>query len=108
MTQSPSNLSILLQLSNSILAAAAKATQKVIFLNKNRKNKQEIIPDDPKVALAKHNSNHLNSKTRLSDNNIREDEIITQKQLNYIPSPPPLMVTCLLKISKNLFYICEF
>ena len=43
--QSPSNLSILLQLSNSILAAAAKATQKVIFLNKNRKNKQEIIPE---------------------------------------------------------------
>ena len=76
---SPSTLSILLQQAINILAAAAKATQKVVFLNKEHREKKESIPDDLKATAVTHSSNHSNLKRLLSNPDIRDEEIVAAK-----------------------------
>ena len=76
---SPSTLSILLQQTNNVLAAAAKSTQKVVFLNKEHREKKERIPDDLKAATVTHSSNHSNLKRLLSNPDIRDEEIVAAK-----------------------------
>ena len=77
--KSPSTLSVLLEHTNNTLSAAAKATQKIIFLNKEHKDRRPSIPDDLKVASAQHNYNHAALKKLLSDPNNHVDDVAEAK-----------------------------
>ena len=66
-SNSPSSMSILLQQTNNILTAAAKATQGVIYLNKEHLIKKVPIPPDLVLASKLHKQSHDNLKKVLSD-----------------------------------------
>ena len=77
---SPSIMSVLLEQTNNALTAAAKATQKIIFLNKEQKDRKPSVPDNLKDASLQHNFNHTALKNLFSKPNIPVDEVAEARQ----------------------------
>ena len=72
-------MSILLQQTNNILTAAAKATQKFIYLNNYHKNRKPPLP--PEISEASSNHSHCNDilKKVLSNPTISEVDTLSLK-----------------------------
>ena len=78
-SDSPSSISLLLQQTNTILTAAAKATQKVIYLNKKTKVRKPPIPNDLKEASNLQCKAHSDLKKVLSNTSSSCEEIESAK-----------------------------
>ena len=78
-SSSSSNISLLLQQTNTVLDSAALATQHVVHLNKTNKPRKLPIPPELKLASSNHQLNHDNLKTLLKNPSSSISEIETAK-----------------------------
>ena len=74
-SSSPSSISLLLQQTNNALTSAAKATQKVIYLNKSEKIKRKSIPSILTEASRLHTANYKELKKVITDPTSTSEDI---------------------------------